>query len=248
MKFVFHNYEHPENEVDYFLFSQTPIYVRNERIGATYRITARGQILGSTQAELNTAIGNLIDQYQVTYPSQAGLKHDDGTVTRHFLYANDFEAMSPIKVIRRHWPESNPGEYATKRTFEVVIEQQKFETGAYNTLSFVENLTFCGDNSPIYEVQLRRDAPPRIEQVNQNSEQRIIQSGQAIGFLAQPTIPDKFSIFTPGTNFIYHPDRSKISRWGPDWNGYIFTNYGVSWNYQFTSTLNDQSAVLPNRG
>lgn len=221
-------HRHPDNEVNLVSFQQFPVFSpRGERRTARYRATIMGELQYSSQATLTTKINELINAYAYD-GNDAGLFQDDGTLTNHHLL-NTASCVSGVRVMYRDWPQGDPAEYATKRTFRVILEAEYLEPDSQIT-EFEETLIFQSDGGPHVEVYDVKRGPPIAVELARRTAQRIIQSGKIVGLQGYPLG------VMPGPLFPANEHRhSRIVRVGsPRKYGNLYLDYPISYQYRFS--------------
>jgi hypothetical protein len=166
---------------------------RGHRIETTYRAHVVGELIYDGQGNLHPRIAELIAAYGI--PNQSfTFRHDDGTPTSHRIPsdAEDPNNITGVRIIHRNWPKGDPAEYATLRTFYLVVEAtfRDPEDGVVSPLvdfhQSVESVGIAG----IRRRWIEYDVGSAEEQlVNQLTTQRLIQSGYAVGYSSWPTPP-----------------------------------------------------------
>lgn len=151
---------------------------------------------------------------------------DDGTATDTALY----NATSTTGVVIRdlRFPDSLGGEYATFRRFTFSAEAEYPVTNsAALLLNFREKLSFSG-GGPIYRHRMALNGPPQKQLVYLASIYKATQEGEAVGYLFRPTAP---APIWPDA-LMHAPDTDMEA---PQRRGKLYTDYRVTWRYNFES-------------
>lgn len=228
MYWAYGSFVHPANEVNLVNFQQFPVYTERLRRRTTrYRATIEGELQYSTQADLTTRIGNLIDGYSVD-GQEACLYQDDGTPTRHRL-ALTANLISGPRIMYRDWPKGDAAEYATKRTFRVILEAEYLEADS-EIVSFQETLSFRGNGGPIWTADVCATGPPRATLRAQRSVQHVLQQGTIVGLTGHPTSMVPGPIFGP----YEHGNMRTVRLQSPRFYGSMYLDFPISYSYSFS--------------
>lgn len=240
MYFQYGPFRHDSNLVDLESFTQRRA---DDRIVKT--MTIAGDLIPSSATQ--SAIRSKIESLEAAYNTEgldAGLYHDDGTKSPHFL--DNALSVGGVTVKSIDYPQGdNPrrGEYVTSRRFRIVLEAEYLDTeNADGIVDWQESITTRGTGGPRFAVQELDSAPPVIEMVSDYTPVFVTQSGRAIGLSGWLSPPPPIAT----TGLIIQPSATAIDRGHPDRIGNGFLNYPVSWRYEFVSasTINTQYPVL----
>jgi hypothetical protein len=196
--------------------------------GDRHRWTVSGFLVADTQAALTTAIEALTRAYQKDFqPVQ--LQLPDGTVSAHHLPA--VSKIGGTKVISG--PSFNDGgraEYTTFRTYEIVLEHEaELPTTPRNlVIAWAETLSFAGGGPRDLFLQPLNGVPQK-QRVADATPWKVTQQGSAVGLLAYP-VPAP-----PLWPAAEHRDQRVITNKHPKRVGSKFSEFEVTWGYQFES-------------
>lgn len=226
MYFKYGNFQHPDNQVN--LVSHTEEHIRSQR-GKPYllrkRQTLDGYIKGATQAEIKTKIEALENAYELE-GRDAGLYHDDGTRSPHFLDSS--AAIGGVKILTFGYDRSDGSQYATQRNFSITL-QADFPAGNVGLLYYEETLEIIGTGQFAHVVIPLIEGPPDVQQVYQFTPVRARQNGRAVGFLGYPLITaPQF----PQWEKLAH---RRISRTTPRVDSGSLVEFKSAWSYFFES-------------
>lgn len=203
-----------------------------------HQLFVRGEVQAASELALDAPISGLINRYSSNYVD-AGLCHNDGTPTPHFIATADPLNLTGNHIVYRSWPKDTEGEYANARTFAVMIEAD-FDAGESGLHDFSESLTFDGDAGPIYDAHVTRVGPPNLYLVAQQTPQRIIQSGYAVTYDAFYLAPSPIFLGLP------HYKRPVIQYVTPKFQGQQYRYYVTKWTYfMLAGTAQTGSPTLP---
>jgi hypothetical protein len=169
---------------------------RNTLAFQRHTLVLLGHLCVSGQTAIKEAIQDLEAAYRVLpggpnssadgWKWDAGLYHDDGTRSAHFLDAS--RSINGVRLLSLSYPKESGGEYATGRSYSIVM-QADFLNPEQQIWSFSEQIQHIGNCGPEWELVPQFMAPPRKVFIHMQTAQRIIQSGTAVGVEAHPYIP-----------------------------------------------------------
>jgi len=201
-------------------------------------MVVQGHLIASTQATIKTAIEDLEQAYKMQaggdnggiegWRLDAGLYHDDGTQSAHFLDASD--AINGVRLKSLTWNVKDGAEYATGRNYTIVLEADymNVEDQIYD---FSETVQFIGNTGPRWELVTQCYGPPLPNIIADQTPQTIIQAGTATGISAWPYIPGELLPWE-----YKHGDMSYWEYGSPEVigrNGKMM--YPIRWRYVFSS-------------
>lgn len=226
MYFRYGSYQHPANEVniDRFVISSR-LNDRGRRRSQIYQMHISGELLYSTQAELTAKIAELIAAYDQNFVD-AGFFQDDGAPTPHRL-PNSFDCVSGVQVVQRSWPVGDAAEYATKRTFSVVL-QAEYDRPDSEILAYQETFNYIGNGGPCIEVVPQLIGPPLLYQLHEQTAQILVQSGSSVGLNGY--------VLPPGAVFpaFEHANLRQEVPGSPKFQGLRFQEFPFSWSYRMS--------------
>jgi hypothetical protein len=230
MYFKLGTYQHPAGEA-LVRFNIEPVYdTRGGLQMLRKRFAVSGELIAEGQAAIKTAIAGIEAAYLSGRTNQdAGLYHDNGTVSAHFLKAST--SMGGVRITKFDYPNGEGAEYATYRTYEIELEAEyESRGGGYDGLvSWSESLSITGTGGPRRVVLTTALGPPVTQVVAQRTPIRARQTGSAVGFRAYPTPPPPL---WPNVELV---EEREISRTTPTKQNGAIVNYGISWSYSFIS-------------
>ena len=242
MFFRYGSHTHPENEVNLVSFRQETDRNARGGVASTRKtLTIEGVLLASTQATISSTIETLEKAYE-TEGKDAGLYTDDGAgnisaVTPHFLDSG--ASVGGVKIQSISYPQGTPSEYATQRTFTIVLFADFAGDGGL--VSFQESLSFQGTGGPRVVNVATVTGLGQQQITAQFSKVRIIQSGSSVGYQGRAAIPPPiFPQFELG-------EFRRISRDAPESNNGEFINWPTSWSYQFETIGPRNFSTEPHR-
>ncbi len=225
----FGTFQHPDNEA--IVTSVTKQVSHNNRGGpdmVTWQIVVRGVLIPSdppTQAKLTTLINALEAAYlpiQRFFFRDFGFFDDNDNLTPHRL--DSASSISGVRVVSLGYPEGTGAEYATGRTYEIVLEADYH--AAVGLLSFSESTSITGTGAAKVVWRHCINASPVQQQVYPATSVKGTQRGEEVrsdGF-ASP----------PGRLFGgEHSDRRGVQKSIADDRGRKV--YRTTWNYNFES-------------
>lgn len=192
MYFKFGSYKHADNEVDLTQFSVQRLYSPRNRLAfKRATVVLQGHLLAVGQADNKEAIQALQSayRYDLVNPGDgdAGLYHDDGTKSAHFL--DQASSINGIRVQNLLFDKEDGGEYATGRRYSVVLQADYMVDWEDTIYTFQERVIHIGDTSHDWEYVPQFIAPP-VQQMNHvHTVEKIIQTGEAVGIQGYPLLP-----------------------------------------------------------
>ncbi len=239
-------HQHPAQEVNLVRFEIQPLYTRRRVRWATlYRAHLLGELIYTGQDTLRNKMNELIAAYADNY-KDFGLYHDDGTPSPHFIQNNHPDNYSGNLITYRSWPRGEPDEYATVRTFQIIIEAT-FINPDSNLVEWRESVALQGTGGPKWEwrkawVRTGGIITPVDFQIQTNpaTTQWIYQYGYAEGLTVYPVgnvPPPLFPAWEEQWK------RSWIQH-DPERLGQGFVRFPLSWQYVMQAPTGQ--SVAPN--
>lgn len=234
-------YKHPDNEANLRLFRVVPLYSRRGfRWGVRNIMQIEGEILATSQADFQTKIGDLIAAYSVN-GNDFAFFDNDGNITNHAILASAASSLTGTKVIERSWPKHDGSEWATKRTYRITIQGDFIDKEpSQDLLWYYETVRHIGTTGQRWKSWELDTGAPISQTVNQQTVQRIVQSGTAFGLTAQPSAPGSL------LSSLEHLDLREVEPISPRRERLGFYNYGIRWRYVHTSDT--AQSLSPNNG
>ena len=210
---------------------------RNRRRSVITELHIRGYIAGASQAAITSALQSLETAYGSDV-TDAGLYLDDGTTpTAHVLTANN--SYSGIEMVSLEYNESTGEQYATQRTFDVVmrVENDAIESQIEAWEETVRGIGICG---PTYDWFVPTVGPAIRRQATTHSLQTIIQQGYAVGIQGFPdgAIPD--ALYPE----LEDKDQRQLTRTSPQSYRSLDRDFLMRWTYVMRS--NTPMSLVPN--
>lgn len=228
MLLKFAGFVHQVAEVDVSLAAESLFTTGGTPWATLKRWTISGDLLADNSAGIDAAAKALMDAYPAGATGDFSLTLPAGG-NAVAVSALSADALGGIKVVR---PPSFSGMansgYVTTLPFSVELEGT-FPLANVSTalLSFSESLVFDGGGPLIAYLELVSGLP-RAQRVRDATVYRATQSGQAVGLYAYPIRP------APRwpASLVRPPSREVIS---PRRDGDEYTDYTISWSYEFES-------------
>ena len=227
MYFKYGSYKHADNEVDLTMITSVRMRSpRNRLVFTRWTLTCMGHFCESGQSAIKTKIEALRNAY-IDDNKTAGLYHDDGTPSGHMLKNNT--SIGGVKVVTLDWPRGGAGEYATGRTYRVVL-QADYLNAEDQTYSFRETVQIMGTSDGDWDMILTPYGRPIPAQNHRYLPATIIQSGEIIGVQGWPILP------APMGNMMEHRDRRLVIHKSPkSMNRRLNMFYTTSYRYVFST-------------
>lgn len=223
------NYQHAVGEVSVVISKQGLFTETGIARGVRERWDIAGQLHAADPAALTTAINAMAAAYAVQ-GQDVGFYFEGGQPSSHFIDSSATNGGVRV-VVPPSFPQGRGAEYSTFRNFSLAVEAE-WLAADQAVLEWRETLSYSGGGQQFAFLQPISGAP--VKQVlRQATTYRATQSGQATGFQSYPAIPD------PIWPTAEHLDQRQVTYSLPDRQGpagsATYTNYKVSWNYQFES-------------
>jgi hypothetical protein len=190
----------------------------------TTQLTGSGVLLGSGAQELSRL--------------QLSLESVLSRVGGDFILLDDNNATTSIRLLSKGaeypgvvvtdfaFPEARNGELVTGRTFTFSAQATYPSNGAAGAiLSYAEAVEIVGNGGPQISWQQSFNGVPVPVRLFPVTMSTVIQSGQAVGYLAYPTPPPPVLPIA----YLDNPAQS-VRRTAPKPNG---TEYSIAWRYVF---------------
>ena len=234
MYFKYGAFQHDNNQVNISTISKEKFYSPRNRLfywQETWVI--EGDLIAYTESGIKT----LIDELNTAYYEDlvdATLYHSDGTKSAHQLVNQD--AINGVRVKRIAFPSGDPGEYATGRVFQIVLQAEFVPPpGSIDQIySFEETVQTIGTCGPSWELVTHKNGPPEAVQTSEWTTQSIIQAGEVVGIDAQvgalppPLLPWNYEHFE--RRMVQRGSAQKIGVHGK-------TLYPLKYRYEFSSGI-----------
>lgn len=186
-----------------------------------------GYIKADTTALVTAALRDLERAY-ARQGQDAGLwDSTTGTWTAHFLDSS--KALGGVRSYGVSYANGDGGEYTTYRNFQITLEAiyPLADPSGNGLLEFTETLTFRGTGGPKSIYLYPVNGPPVKQTVQQQTTQRVTQSGSAVGKSSYPAVPKPLF---PADEL---EDERQITYTGPKIVGGVKQDFGVQWSYSF---------------
>jgi hypothetical protein len=195
------------------------------------QIRVKVWLIGNGQAEL-TALENALNAALLVPYQTISFLQDSGLPTGMTMFNN--ASLSGVRIVDgpNYGNDARDGEYVTQRTATFVAEAEFVYPGSQLAMiSFTESISYTGTGGPVFRWRPCINAPPIRQVVYPFSTQKATQSGQAVGHMAYPPVPDPI---WPDAEM---PDQRSVVYGSPKRLGQGFIEYPVSWRYSFESIV-----------
>lgn len=253
MRILYGSYEmSPEqrNPASISLYQVRPDYSeRGYRMSQIHEVHLRGEILvdegitddAEARENIATKVAALAAAFQENGKDlRSQRKGTDGQYydTAHCLYENHEAAMSHVQVVYRSWPESSPAEFATQRTYYVIL-RQRLAAAESVVMNFWQTIEVRGAPGAYVEWHNTPTGEAVYQDVHLNPMSYIVQTGGAVGYQVYPlimTVPPNPG--APIYGYPYEDVRHRIIRFTrPQYTGKGYFRPGVEWRYVFRVPL-----------
>lgn len=247
------SYRHDDNTCTVSEFMVRPMYSQRQRRYATaYRVTLNGQLIindpsitdpATLQSQQNDKISALINAYKDNY-KDFKFFHDDGTLSKHCLL--NANSLTGVQVKHRSWPTGDAAEYATVRSYTIILEAMYDDLDVNSSgqitgelLEFREQYMWIGNGGPKWELS-DTVFGPRFNPIYPSTQQRMIQVGTAIGWDGYPFV--HMQPFAPQWE---HQDRRVVRVDHPQRFAQGFRAFPLHWEMHFSFPSYTQGVPLP---
>lgn len=222
----YRGYSHQVGECE-VVISRQGVFERGICTKITERWTIKATINivdGETIADITSRISAMETAYSVNGGDVALVGSAHSLISANCLGGT--RVVSPPS-----FPEGDGTEYATVRTVTIVVEGDILRVDAIGGLSeWSETLEFAGGGPRWVMIETRTGDPER-QQTSQRTPYRVRQSGRAVGITQWPVIPN------PIWPQHEHQERRIVLTGSPERIGANFTNWPVTWSYEFESSI-----------
>jgi hypothetical protein len=188
MFFKYADYQHAANEVDVTTIQQQRMFSpRNRYVFIRKTMTVMGHFCTSGQDAIRLALQNLEKTYLTIHGGDAGLYHDDGTPSAHFL--PEAGSLNGIRILTLDYPKEEGGEYVTGRSYRIVLQADYMPQLFDNTYSWEQTISMQGTGGPSWEYIPQFVGPPTYQINAMVTVQRFIQTGQSVGVADYTPLP-----------------------------------------------------------
>lgn len=229
MYFQAGNFVHGSNLVDVSFSIRHNRNARGFTGTVTYLLELRGTLIPTaTQAAIRTAIDDLLLAYdRGSSIGDCGLYHDDGTASSYYLRASS--ALGGVLIQEINFPfDGGRGMYATAVDFRLTLRAIYPNTGVVYQ-DFREEIQVTGTGGPRKILVESLTGVPQEQILTQRTPVTARQSGFAVGLSTYPPYP------TPIWPRVEQVERRQQNKGAPTNNAGVFTDYPISWTYQFLS-------------
>lgn len=219
------SHKHAAGEIEFardvetlFLDSQIPYAER-------HRWTLQGTLFGSSTDDLDQQVQKLEADYRLPGKDLVLYKNSGAPTALRLLSQGSLDG---VKVVSPpSFPSNRGAAYVTLLPYRIVLEAEYPVDGATQIVSFRESVQRAG-GGPIVNVLETLEAPPVFQQGKLFPAYRAIQSGEAIGLYATPSIPPPL-----------WPDKLvrpvQTSEGSGERRGQAVLRWPISWSYEFAS-------------
>ena len=225
-------YPHAANTVKVSTFAMTRQFSERGRVSQVNTMTLDGVLIADSQSELRLAIMKLENAYLNTSVETSGFHHDNHSTTPHYLRSKG--SFGGIRVRELSYPSGEGAEYATQRTFRIVLsvetppafpgmDQPEDEVV---TEAFTETVTISGGHKRVLALSLLSGGP-EFQSMGDTAMKAVQQGSMTTqGGYGTP----------PGALYgREHMTNSSFSNSSPTFDPQIkmIKNYGITWSYTF---------------
>lgn len=238
-------YEFASNEVNLVTVNRHAKYSeRNRRLQNIISMQCYGEI----QGELSTQLSRMADIENALKNDGRDFRYEvNGSLAHSMLNSGD--CISGTRIVQRSFPKGDAAELANRRSFSFTVQGIYDAKEGDDLVSWQETVEVIGNGGPDFFV-LRGAGSPVAIFTAPVTEQRIRQTGSAVGYAAYPTPPGYVGGTGPNGTVTEYGPAQRIIRSNPKQlgNGYRF--WPIRWYYQGVhdpSTFGNVSFLPNNR-
>lgn len=238
------SYVHDANTCTLSQFLVRQLYSpRHARYATMYSVTLNGQLIvndasittpSALQAAQYSKISALINAYSQNYQDFKFIQ-DDGTVTRHSLI--NANSLSGVQVVHRSWPQGDGAEYATLRSYTIIL-QALYDEEESELFDYQEYFHYIGNCGPRWTMDDTWDGPV-YQMTYPATHQKMIQTGSAVGWKGYPLV--HINSFYPQWE---HTDRRVVSVGHPQRFANGFRMFPVQWKMEHSLPTYNQGVPI----
>lgn len=179
-------YQHQDGEAS-VVFRVQSLYSRwrGFRYAVRYSMIIQGELsCNHPSKSISTQIDELIAAYSVNH-KEIALYTSGGVKTQHYLSPNDVGIIDGPKVVRRSWPKGDIGEYASRRTYLIEIQELRKSADADDDrpdiIKYQEHIRYEGEPGAVVRWLYDQAGVEWKQTRAQAYPLRLVQSGHAIG-------------------------------------------------------------------
>ena len=226
------DYRHPLGQPAIVISRQTLFSAANTPLAVRERWEISGLLQAGSSEEMSEKIDSLEAAYATGGKDLVLYLPDGSTASSHRLVNS--ETLGGVRVVRPpSYPQGRGAEYATIRTFAVALEADLPVSLETALVSYRETLEFRGGGPRFGHLEPLVGLPIK-QLLRRHTIFRATQRGEAVGWLAYPTPPLALwpaALVEAGTVQLASPRRRGS---GP---ALAYTDFPISWSYQFESAL-----------
>jgi hypothetical protein len=196
------------------------------QISITHAVNITGAIVEADQATLLSKLAALEDAFSAG--GDDFVMQPPGGSTAYQLLSSD--TLGGVRIATPvSYPEGRGTEFVNRRTFNLALEADIATPAASSYIvSYSETISYTGNGGARVALLEPLNGNPIAQQTHEKTICRAVQSGNAVGFSAAPSVPAP--MFGSPLN-----DKYNVSYGTPKKTGDAYTHYPVSWSYQFES-------------
>ena len=216
----YRGYTSADSEINLVSYSMGKSYSpRGKKLTETRRVRLHGELIYSTPELIMAAATNVVNAF-----SQNGgdFRYTVGGTIAHSLL-NSSDCQSGVRVVNTSFPNGDPAQLATTRTFTVDLEAT-YDSCDDELVSWTETVEVVGTGGP-YFVCMESVIGPRLYYMAPSTAQYFTQSGRAVGYRNYPDTPGPVN---PAGEFGF---RRRITETGGRQTGNGLRFFTKGWTY-----------------
>jgi hypothetical protein len=223
------DYQHASGEVSVVITKQGIFADAAILRGVRERWDLQGRLQAESPAALSTALEELAAAYAFQ-GQDVGFYFDDGTPSSHQITSS--ATNGGVRVVSPpSFPQGKGAEYSTFRTYSIALEAEVLDENA-SLIAWHERLNFSGGGPQFAYLQPINGLPIK-QLLKQSTPYRATQSGEAVGMYAYPT--PAAPLWPAAEHVNLREMHYELPKRMGESSSATFTEYRVTWSYQFES-------------
>ena len=217
-------YTHAENEAAVVVSVQTNFDSAKLAYMNTVRWEISGTMIGTGPADLANKQAALISAYSVNYQDAAQFDNVTGLIIQTL---SDSGSFSGVRVVQPpSFPRGDGPEFATERTYRIVLEAEYEIPAKPETVEYRETLVMMG-GGPLITHLTAIEGDPIKQQLAEKTPYVAVQSGYLVSRSAEQGAPP------PIFGYANLKKAPQITLSSADRIGKALRNFRVEWSYEF---------------
>lgn len=221
---IFGGYQHADNEAAVVVTARTNDNPAKLAFSNTVRWEVSGTIIGTSPADLAAKQAALVAAYSVNYQDASQIDTSTGLIIQQL---SDAGSYTGVRVIQPpSFPRGDGAEFATERTYRIVLEAEYEIQARPEIVEYRETLTMMG-GGPLIAHLTAIEGEPIKQQLAERTPYVAVQSGYLVSLTTDQQPPP------PIFGYANLKEAPQITYTSADRLGKALRNYRVEWSYKF---------------